>query len=96
MQQAIDAKGYQQELPDIWLSNGNPWEIARPEITYNIGFYGTVDNFKWSPAEQVSHRPPCMVFHAVRARTPPRQDTNGLDGWSAMWVWFALGDRQGL
>ncbi|KAK9916350.1 hypothetical protein WJX75_001605 [Coccomyxa subellipsoidea] len=51
--QAIDAKGYQQELPDIWLTNGNPWEIARPEITYKIGFYGTVDNFKWSPAEQV-------------------------------------------
>lgn len=51
--QAIDAKGYQQELPDIWLTNGNPWEIARNDITYKIGFYGTVDNFKWSPAEQV-------------------------------------------
>jgi len=52
--QAIDAKGYQQELPDIWLTNGNPWEIGRPEITYKIGFYGTVDNFKWSPAEEVT------------------------------------------
>jgi glucan phosphorylase len=51
--QAIDEKGYQQELPDIWLTNGNPWEIARNDITYKIGFYGTVDNFKWSPAEQV-------------------------------------------
>lgn len=57
LQQAIDAKGYQQELPDIWLTNGNPWEIARPEITYKIGFYGTVDNFKWSPAEQVTPLP---------------------------------------
>ena len=38
-------------MPDIWLTNGNPWEIARSDITYKIGFYGTVDNFKWSPAE---------------------------------------------
>ena len=52
--QAIDEKGYQQELPDIWLSNGNPWEIPRPDITFKIGFYGSVDNFKWSPAETVS------------------------------------------
>ena len=52
--QAIDEKGYQQELPDIWLSNGNPWEIPRPDITFKIGFYGTVDNFKWSPGETVS------------------------------------------
>ena len=52
--QAIDEKGYQQELPDIWLSNGNPWEIARPDITFKIGFYGSVDNFKWSPGETVS------------------------------------------
>ncbi|CAL5225473.1 g8295 [Coccomyxa viridis] len=51
--QAIDEKGYQQELPDIWLSNGNPWEIPRPDITFKIGFYGSVDNFKWSPGETI-------------------------------------------
>ena len=44
--------GHQQEQPDIWLTNGNPWEIARPELTYKVGFYGSVDNFKWTPAEQ--------------------------------------------
>lgn len=51
--QALD-KGLQKELPDIWLTNGNPWEIRRPEIKYKIGFYGTVDNFKWTPEEVVS------------------------------------------
>ena len=50
--QTLD-KGFQKEIPDIWLQNGNPWEIARPNISYKVGFYGTVDNFKWSPAEQV-------------------------------------------
>ena len=53
--QALD-KGFQKEIPDIWLQNGNPWEIARPNISYKVGFYGTVDNFKWSPAEEVCER----------------------------------------
>lgn len=42
-------------MPDIWLQNGNPWEIARPNISYRVGFYGTVDNFKWTPEEEVGH-----------------------------------------
>ncbi len=46
-------KGFQKEMPDIWLQNGNPWEIARPNISYRVGFYGTVDNFKWTPEEEV-------------------------------------------
>ena len=52
--------GHQQELPDIWLTNGNPWEIARPDTTYKVGFYGSVDNFKWTPAEQAG--PPWLAF----------------------------------
>ena len=56
--QAIDEKGYQLELPDIWLTNGNPWEIARDDIKYKVSFYGTVDNFKWSPGEQVGDKRP--------------------------------------
>ena len=52
--------GFQDELPDVWLANGNPWEIARPEITYKVGFYGTVDDFKWSPAERVRYIHECM------------------------------------
>ena len=54
-EQGLD-KGQQKEMPDIWLTNGNPWEIERPEIKYKIGFYGKVDNFKWTPAETVHHR----------------------------------------
>ncbi|KAL0026522.1 hypothetical protein WJX77_004605 [Trebouxia sp. C0004] len=50
--QGLD-KGFQKEMPDIWLQNGNPWEIARPNISYRVGFYGTVDNFKWTPEEEV-------------------------------------------
>jgi starch phosphorylase len=26
--------GYQVEIPDYWLANGNPWEIERQDVTY--------------------------------------------------------------
>ena len=34
--------GYQIELPDPWLENGNAWEIARPEETVEVKFGGQV------------------------------------------------------
>jgi starch phosphorylase len=34
--------GWQQEYPEQWLSFGNPWEFARPEIAHPIGFGGEV------------------------------------------------------
>ncbi|MEI6894155.1 MAG: glycogen/starch/alpha-glucan phosphorylase [Colwellia sp.] len=35
--------GYQEEHPDNWLRNGNPWEIAAPEKAIKIKFFGHVD-----------------------------------------------------
>ncbi|MDZ7755752.1 glycogen/starch/alpha-glucan phosphorylase [Rhodohalobacter sp.] len=32
--------GYQVEKPDLWLRYGNPWDIVRPKIQYNVPFYG--------------------------------------------------------
>ena len=54
--------GWQQEYPENWLSFGNPWEFARPEIAYDIGFGGHVETvhgeggtqrYEWFPAETV-------------------------------------------
>ena len=54
--------GWQVELPENWLSGGNPWEFERPEVTYTVGFGGTVDSVKardgsvhavWHPADSV-------------------------------------------
>ncbi|MBR0089956.1 MAG: glycogen/starch/alpha-glucan phosphorylase [Clostridia bacterium] len=36
-------EGYQTELPDSWLENGNAWEIARPEEAVKVHFGGTVE-----------------------------------------------------
>ncbi len=55
--------GWQVELPEDWLSSGNPWEFERPEVAYTIGFGGTVDvvenaedvrRYVWHPAETVN------------------------------------------
>lgn len=53
--------GYQHESPDYWLTFGNPWDVERPHVTYDINFYGYVESFerngrglfRWVPGEQV-------------------------------------------
>ena len=35
-------EGQQIEYPESWLKNGYPWELARPEKEYIVGFGGTV------------------------------------------------------
>ncbi len=54
--------GSQHEVPEDWLSNGNPWEFKRPESTYTIGFGGSTHDEAaadgrirriWQPAETV-------------------------------------------
>lgn len=34
--------GCQVEVPDYWLSHGNPWEFPRSEVTYRVRFGGHV------------------------------------------------------
>ena len=54
--QRID-DGWQVELPETWLTHGNPWEFERRESCYRIGFGGEVvakgDKVEWLPAEAV-------------------------------------------
>ena len=54
--------GWQQETPEDWLTNGNPWEFERSEVNYAIGFGGWVEMIQgedertrhiWHPAETV-------------------------------------------
>jgi glycogen phosphorylase len=35
--------GWQNETPDDWLANGNPWEFERNEVAYPIRFGGMVE-----------------------------------------------------
>ncbi len=83
----IITQGWQQEYPDEWLGFGNPWELQRPEVVYQVQFGGTVDRVPdtrgrerlvWRPAETVQ---------AVAYDTPivgwRGQHVNALRLWSA-------------
>jgi glycogen phosphorylase len=59
-QQIVD--GWQVEVTDKWLAQGNPWEIARPEQAYSVGFDGHTEAYhdeaghyrvRWVPARVV-------------------------------------------
>ncbi|MDT7952372.1 MAG: glycogen/starch/alpha-glucan phosphorylase [Acetobacteraceae bacterium] len=54
--------GVQEELPEDWLSFGNPWEFERSEFSYRVGFGGTVaattdgagqHRYEWHPSEEI-------------------------------------------
>jgi starch phosphorylase len=73
--------GWQQEYPEEWLSFGNPWEFARPDVIYDIGFGGHVGattwpggaaRFVWHPAETieaVAYDTPVVGWRGARANT---------------------------
>ncbi len=41
--------GWQVEITDKWLRYGNPWEIMRPELAFDVPFGGRTEN--WTDAE---------------------------------------------
>src|SRR5262245_18491882 len=97
--------GWQQEYPEEWLSFGNPWEFARPEVTYDIHFGGRVETTMsptgvkrsvWHPAETleaVAYDIPIVGWHG--------RHVNPLRVWSARAVdplrldAFNMGDHVG-
>lgn len=59
-------EGHQQEAPDAWRGiEGYPWEVARPELAQEIGFYGHVEIYqqdghekrRWVPGMKVQAMP---------------------------------------
>jgi starch phosphorylase len=37
--------GWQHEVTDKWLRNGNPWEIGRPELTFRVKLGGHTESY---------------------------------------------------
>ncbi|SDB12033.1 glycogen/starch/alpha-glucan phosphorylase [Belnapia rosea] len=79
--------GWQQEYPEDWLNFGNPWEYARPEIAYDIGFGGAVEAVIVSEARMRHVWHPAETVQAVAYDTPVvgwrGQHVNTLRLWSA-------------
>ena len=79
--------GWQQEYPEDWLSFGNPWEFARPEVIYDIHFGGRVDTNPNSRGASRQVWLPDETIEAVAYDTPivgwRGRHVNPLRLWSA-------------
>ncbi|MDO8878930.1 MAG: glycogen/starch/alpha-glucan phosphorylase [Pseudolabrys sp.] len=79
--------GWQHEVPEDWLANGNPWEFIRADTKIPIGFGGSVEfvgdteatmRAVWMPAEIVLAVPYDTPIAGWRGR-----HANALRLWSA-------------
>jgi starch phosphorylase len=68
-QQAIQ-DGWQVELTDKWLRWGNPWEIVRPEIAYDVQFGGSTETFTDEDGDLAVRWHPAKVIQGVAHDTP--------------------------
>ena len=77
--------GRQVEVPDYWLTHGNPWEFARPEVNYRVRFGGRIEKKNGSETAYDwvdSHDVQAMAYDTII----PGYDTmatNTLRLWSA-------------
>lgn len=74
--------GAQVESPDYWLSGGNPWEFARPEVQYTVRFGGRTEHHRGRVRWVDAHGVNAMAHDAI----VPGFDTdatNTLRLWSA-------------
>jgi starch phosphorylase len=62
--------GWQVELTDKWLRFGNPWEIVRSEISFEVKFGGRVEHFYDEQGRYRSHWVPDRVVKGVAYDTP--------------------------
>ncbi|NNJ94529.1 MAG: glycogen/starch/alpha-glucan phosphorylase [Halobacteria archaeon] len=62
--------GWQVELSDMWLRNGNPWEIARPEWTVDVKFGGHTERYTDEEGRSRVHWHPERIVRGVPYDTP--------------------------
>ncbi|MFN8072086.1 MAG: glycogen/starch/alpha-glucan phosphorylase [Mycobacterium sp.] len=79
--------GWQVERTDNWLAPGNPWEIAKPEVNYQVGWGGHteryVDEHGHSRARWVPERVVKGVYYGTPIQGYGVNTCNTLTLWSA-------------
>ncbi|MCG5648170.1 glycogen/starch/alpha-glucan phosphorylase, partial [Oliverpabstia sp. DFI.9.49] len=75
-QKIID--GYQVELPDNWLKNGNMWEIRRSDKAVDIPFGGNVWLEEVESGKYRVHHEPAEIVRAVPYDMPIVGYQNGI------------------
>ena len=79
--------GWQVERTDNWLASGNPWEIAKPEVNYQVGWGGRTESYTDAHGEPQMRWVPERVVKGVYYGTPIQgygvNTCNTLTLWSA-------------
>jgi glycogen phosphorylase len=79
--------GWQVEKPDNWLANGNPWEIATPDLSYQVNWGGHTENYVDEAGDHRARWVPRRVFKGIPYHTPLQgygvNTCNTLRLWSA-------------
>ena len=62
--------GWQQEVSDMWLRNGNPWELPRPKLRFPVKFGGHTEHFTDGQGRLWVQWVPDLVVNGVAYDTP--------------------------
>ncbi len=62
--------GWQVETSDTWLHHGNPWEVRRPHVCFDVKIGGTTENFRDDEGRFRVRWNPGDVFRGVAYDTP--------------------------
>jgi len=62
--------GWQVEVTDKWLLHGNPWELPRPKLTFDIPFGGTTQHYHDSDGRHRVRWVPERVVRGIAYDTP--------------------------
>ncbi|MCX8563680.1 glycogen/starch/alpha-glucan phosphorylase [Mycolicibacterium mucogenicum] len=79
--------GWQVEKTDNWLDNGNPWEIAKPDVNYLVGWAGHTEHYVDDAGHDRVRWVPGRLIKGVAYDTPIQgygvKTCNVLTLWSA-------------
>jgi starch phosphorylase len=79
--------GWQVEKTDNWLVNGNPWEVAKPDINYLVNWGGHTEHYVDDKGDDRVRWAPRRVIKGVAYDTPIQgygvNSCNVLTLWSA-------------
>ncbi len=62
--------GWQVEVSDTWLHNGNPWELYRPKLKFPVNFGGYTEHFETEQGHQQIRWIPELSVNGVAYDTP--------------------------
>jgi starch phosphorylase len=79
--------GWQVEKTDNWLVNGNPWEIAKPDVCYLVNWGGRTERYEDKAGNHRVRWEPQRVLKGVSYDTPIQG--HGVNTCNTLTLWSA-------